>query len=99
MIIDRHVKLLIANIYRSTRLTETKNKNLLTFLEIVFINVHKILILGDFNASEINWTLESAPENSFGQLLLKFLWKQNLIQHTDQNTRKKNWTRLQIFWI
>ena len=84
-----HVKVFVANVYRCPSSTNIEDADLLAFLEGLLVSATKLLILGDFNAPEINWTLDAAPSNSFGHLLLKFLWNNNLVQHVDQHTRRR----------
>jgi hypothetical protein len=59
----------------------------MTILATTESRTSKLLIVGDFNAPEVDWSLESAPSNSFGESLLKLIRDNSLIQHVDEATR------------
>ena len=79
--------LTIVCIYRKPRALDTENRQLIIFLTQMVLNSSDILIVGDFNAPEINWEIESAPPNSFGDSLVAFLHERALIQHVNHETR------------
>ena len=77
----------IACVYRSPNSSVSEDKQLMTILATTESRTSKLLIVGDFNAPEVDWSLESAPSNSFGESLLKLIRDNSLIQHVDEATR------------
>lgn len=57
------------------------------FLSVVVGSVGQLLILGDFNAPKIDWVYKTAPEDTFGHQLLKFVRSSGMIQQVTQATR------------
>lgn len=40
----------------------------------------KLLMLGDFNAPKIDWVRKTAPEDTFGHQLLRFMYEVGVVQ-------------------
>ena len=82
----RHGWASVICVYRSPSATQDEDNEMLQTIESVTSN-ELVLILGDFNAPEIDWELEYAPENSFGESLLELIHRHALTQHVRQDTR------------
>ena len=79
--------ILIATIYRSPQAETLEDDKLLAVLEPMSTGSDKLVVLGDFNAPDVDWSTEAAPSNSFGDKLLRWVNTSSLIQHIDQPTR------------
>ena len=87
------LELTIVCIYRKARALDTEKRQLINFLTQIILNSPDILIVGDFNAPEINWKIESAPPNSFGDSLVAFLHERALIQRVNLTKHTGRWAR------
>ena len=74
-------------VYRSPSASEAENSELLTHLGNLASRATKLVILGDFNAPEIDWSMEWAPQNTFGGQLIQLIRSKGLVQHVNQPTR------------
>ena len=77
----------VANCYRSPSASRSEDLELVSLLGRVAESSMRILILGDFNAPEVDWDCTTAPRGSFGELLLEFTLGKTLVQHVHHNTR------------
>jgi hypothetical protein len=80
---------LVACVYRSPSSTEEEDDRLLVELSSACRFHGKILIVGDFNAPEIDWVTETAPPSSFGERLLISHYELALTQHVRVPTRAR----------
>jgi hypothetical protein len=69
--------------------TEEENEQLLGFLVEEYRVGDKVLLVGDFNAPEVDWEAECAPNGSFGDRLLNFFYDLALTQQVKQPTRAR----------
>ena len=76
----------LACAYRSPGATAGEDRELMDFIRS-FSQTEKILLLGDFNAPEVEWGGWSAPPHSFGEDLLNTLQDKALVQHVQEPTR------------
>ncbi|KAF4531146.1 hypothetical protein B566_EDAN019181 [Ephemera danica] len=74
-------------VYRSPSTTPEESEELLGFIRKQTQTNGKFVMMGDFNAPEIDWNVERAPAKSFGASLLKLIHDQALVQHVEQPTR------------
>jgi hypothetical protein len=84
-------RLFIGVIYRPPR--HDNNHDNLLFEELISISKdHEILVVGDFNAPNVDWSILQATssENSFDKKLLDFVLDEFLFQHVDFNTRYRD---------
>lgn len=77
----------VACIYRSPTASMEESMELFHFLNEQIRTNGKLLIMGDFNAPEINWNTETAPQGTFGRDLVRYMQKHGLVQHVDHPTR------------
>jgi hypothetical protein len=87
-------KLLIGCVYRSPNSTPDDNKKLNTMLEKVLSSAQHshILLVGDFNFPEINWTTWTAPSENIedpNNAFIESIRDQYLFQHVDKPTRAR----------
>ena len=82
-------KIMIAVIYRSPVSEKDEDESLVQYLKTLSASADNVLILGDFNAPEVDWNLDSAPGKSFGKMVLDFLCTESLIQHVGEPTRRR----------
>ena len=81
------LELCVMCVYRSPNATQEEDSRLLDWLKYQTTRFQKILILGDFNAPEVDWQTGSAPKSSFGRSLLNFLESEGMTQHINECTR------------
>ena len=81
-----HLKLVL--IYRNTRITAADDE-FYTMLEEILLSQHECVIMGDFNLSNIDWTLQR-PTPALGNKLMQLLADNNLTQHVHETTRQNN---------
>ena len=83
-------KLLIGCVYRSPNSSADNNTELLNlFLRMRDLNPSHVLIMGDFNLGEINWSsnLSNTNENHIASQFLECIRDCFLYQHVKNNTR------------
>ena len=73
-------------VYRSPAATVEEGVQLIEFLEELMTE-ERVLLMGDFNAPEVNWTTMTAPSGTFGATLVRLLEDKGLIQHIKEHTR------------
>lgn len=73
-------------VYRSPAATVEEGVQLREYLEELTTE-ERVLLMGDFNAPEVNWTTLTAPSGTFGETLVRLLEDKGLIQHITENTR------------
>ena len=76
-------------IYRNRRITAADDDEFYTMLEEILQSQHECVIMGDFNITNIDWTLQRptpAPDNKLMQLLAD----NSLTQHVHETTRLNN---------
>ncbi|BHF74287.1 hypothetical protein SprV_0401737200 [Sparganum proliferum] len=78
----------ILTVYRPPRNDPQSDSSLLEELETISIRPN-VMIMGDFNAPNIDWNLTSAPgsEFNFDRRLLKSVQRSHLTQHVSSPTR------------
>ena len=64
--------------YRSPASPASEDQEMLNYIEEYIRNKPNILILGDFNAPEVDWTSEAVPPNTFGVGLLRLCHSRDL---------------------
>ena len=77
----------IFSIYRSPLTNAEEDEQLLEYLSRAVTSAHKLLLTGDFNSPEIDWSNDHAPLESFGSSLLNFMHDKALVQHVKTPTR------------
>ena len=82
-----HLKLVL--IYRNTRITAAEDDEFYTKLEKILLSQHECVIMGDFNFSKIDWTLQR-PTPAPGNKLMQLLADNNLTQHVHETTWQSN---------
>ena len=86
-ITNKFHKMGVITVYRSPKSTKEDDDILISVISNFSKLVDKFLIVGDLNAPEIDWSLDTAFYSSFGDILLKLVGENSLIQHVDQPTR------------
>ena len=74
-------------VYRSPSSTALEDEDLLLLIDRATRVNGKLLVVGDFNAPEVNWQEEHAPQGTFGSRLLDAVQNGAIVQHVDDNTR------------
>lgn len=77
----------IVCVYRSPGASIVENESLLEFIGTQVRTNGRFLLLGDFNAPEINWQEERAAKGTFGHNLLACIHRHTLIQQVETPTR------------
>ncbi|VDP91940.1 unnamed protein product [Echinostoma caproni] len=84
--IEQH-RLSVIGVYRSPSATIEVNQILLEMLTEQAESSDRTLLVGDFNAPEIDLSTETAPLGTFGERLLEMLHRRALIQHVTGEIR------------
>ena len=86
-------KLSIILVYRSPASAPSEDERLVNFLAEVIQRMERIVIMGDFNAPEVNWDRLTASTDSFGERLLELVGSEVLTQHVNFDTRMREGQR------
>ncbi|VDP31727.1 unnamed protein product [Echinostoma caproni] len=81
------VRLAVLSFYRGPSAGIDENELLIDFLRHTTNRASGVLVLGDFNAPEIEWEMEYAPVGSFGDELLEMMHGLALTQHVTDPSR------------
>ncbi|VDP94445.1 unnamed protein product [Echinostoma caproni] len=73
-------------VYRAPQATETEHQELIAQLRLLLATSRRVLLVGDFNMPEINWSKDRAPADIGGGLLVEWLQQHALSQHMRQAT-------------
>lgn len=80
------VRIAVACVYRSPQSTADEDTELLTWIE-ENAREEKLLLLGDFNAPDVNWEQFTAESQGFGMRFTDVVQNKGLIQHVREATR------------
>lgn len=79
-------RIVVACVYRSPQSTETEDTELLSWIGNV-AREEKVLLMGDFNAPEVDWEQFTPTNQGFSRRLLNAVQDVALIQHIKDGTR------------
>ena len=82
-------RMAVTCVYRSPSATSEEDSELLEYVANL-TKEDRVLIMGDFNTPEIDWTSATAPDGRFGNNLLRLLADKVLVQHIMENTRYRD---------
>ena len=74
-------------VYRSPGATQEESTQLLLYLKALVARADGVLVMGDFNAPEVNWEVGWAPLSTFGHSIVELLLEKRLARHVNQETR------------